>query len=130
MSSLSTLKECECVAKRSGVGGQSTISGLIETKQHGTYEIDRRTGLLGQKEAAGTSEEPGAMLALQNENALLRGENTTLKKQVEDLTKKLLHDQHATNEYREPISTQQKSTMYSWVKQYLQTATAFTVAAA
>ncbi|MCD7452179.1 hypothetical protein HAX54_015368 [Datura stramonium] len=37
------------------------------------------------------------VLELQNENALLKAENTALKKQLEDLTQQMLCDQHAAN---------------------------------
>ncbi|MCE3050465.1 hypothetical protein HAX54_047282 [Datura stramonium] len=102
------IEKCECMAKRSGVGVHSTILGLIEVQRHGTEEIDRLTMLLAQGEAylallkaeqttTGTSWEPGAMLALQNKNALLREENCALKKHVEDLAQQLLCDLDAAN---------------------------------
>ncbi|MCE3216999.1 hypothetical protein HAX54_009966 [Datura stramonium] len=76
-------------------GEYSTISGLIEVQICGTEEIDRLTMPLAQGEvdlallkaeqtAAGTSWEPGAVLALQNENALLREETNALNKYVEN----------------------------------------------
>ncbi|MCD9644917.1 hypothetical protein HAX54_033443, partial [Datura stramonium] len=96
------------MAKRSSVGVQSTILGLIEVQRHGTEEINRLKMLLAQGEAdlallksdqttAGTSWEPGAMLALQNKNALLREENCALKKHVEDLAQQLCCDPDAAN---------------------------------
>lgn len=36
MFTLSMLEKCECVAKRSGVGVQSTIFGLIEAQRRGS----------------------------------------------------------------------------------------------
>ncbi|MCD9560829.1 hypothetical protein HAX54_019635 [Datura stramonium] len=68
---------------------QSTILGLIEVQIRGTEEIDRLAMLLAQGEAdlallkadqtTAVSWEPGAMLALQNKNVLLREENCVLK---------------------------------------------------
>ncbi|MCD7455116.1 hypothetical protein HAX54_027057 [Datura stramonium] len=93
------LEVCEFVAKRGGIGVQSMISGLIEAQRHGTEEINRLTMFLTQRKtdlallrAEQTSGEPGAMLALQNENALLKDENTALKKQLEDLTQNQLKE--------------------------------------
>ncbi|MCD7461848.1 hypothetical protein HAX54_047237 [Datura stramonium] len=93
MFTLSTLEECECVAKRGGVGVQSMISGLIDAYQHAMEEVDH--SLLAQKEAEmvllkvaqmskETVGEPGAVLDLQCENAQLKVENTSLRKQLEN----------------------------------------------
>ncbi|MCE3215774.1 hypothetical protein HAX54_003421, partial [Datura stramonium] len=105
------IEKCECMAKKSDVGVQSTILGLIEVQRRGTEEIDRLTMLLAQGETnlallkaeqttSGTSWEPGVMLALQNKNALLREENYALKKHVEDLAQQLLCDTNAANARR------------------------------
>ncbi|MCE2055717.1 hypothetical protein HAX54_043271, partial [Datura stramonium] len=67
------------------------IFGLIELQRCGTEEIDRLKLLLAQKEADlallkaertthETSGEPGVVLERYNENALLKAENTALKK--------------------------------------------------
>ncbi|MCD7459536.1 hypothetical protein HAX54_041200 [Datura stramonium] len=65
MFTLSALEECECVAKRGGVGVQSTISRLIDAQQHATKETS--------KEIVG---EPRAVLDLECENSQLKVENT------------------------------------------------------
>ncbi|MCE5167385.1 hypothetical protein HAX54_051949, partial [Datura stramonium] len=53
--------------------------------------------LKADQTTTGTSWEPGAMLALQNKNALLREENCALKKHVEDLAQQLRCDPDAAN---------------------------------
>ncbi|MCE3217007.1 hypothetical protein HAX54_010006, partial [Datura stramonium] len=50
-----------------------------------------------EQASQGTGGEPGAVLELQNENAQLKAESTTLKKLLEDLTQQMLHDQRAAN---------------------------------
>ncbi|MCD7456309.1 hypothetical protein HAX54_031226 [Datura stramonium] len=92
-----------------GPGASSMISSLIEAQRRGTEEIDRLTLLLAPKEAdlallkakqssQGIGGEPGAVLELQNTNVMLKAKNTALKKQLEDLTQQMLHDQCAANE--------------------------------
>ncbi|MCD7454954.1 hypothetical protein HAX54_026613 [Datura stramonium] len=51
MFTLSTLEECEYVAKKGGVGVQSTFSGLIDAQQYATEEVDHLSMLLTQKKA-------------------------------------------------------------------------------
>ncbi|MCE5167543.1 hypothetical protein HAX54_009049, partial [Datura stramonium] len=97
-----------CMSISGLILGKSTILGLIEVQRRGNEEIDRLAMLLSQGETylalskadqttAGTSWEPGAMLALQNKNALLREEKCALKKHVEDLAQQLHCDPDAAN---------------------------------
>ncbi|MCD7465811.1 hypothetical protein HAX54_001979 [Datura stramonium] len=87
MFTLSTLEECECVARQGGIGVQSTISGFIEAQRCGTEEIEHLTMLLAQRDAkivvlkdAQSGGEPGALMDLQEENATLKGDNAALRK--------------------------------------------------
>ncbi|MCD9561091.1 hypothetical protein HAX54_020051 [Datura stramonium] len=73
--------------------------GTVETRKQiftlSTLEEEANLGLMKVEQSSG---EPGVMLELQDENALLKDENTALKKQLEDLTQQMLRDQNATNE--------------------------------
>ncbi|MCD9645300.1 hypothetical protein HAX54_034132 [Datura stramonium] len=69
--------------------------------------IPRREAYLALLKAehtiSGTCGEPGAVLALQNENALLKDEDSSLKKQLEDMTQQMLYNQRAANERIEKL---------------------------
>ncbi|MCD7451908.1 hypothetical protein HAX54_013987 [Datura stramonium] len=100
------LEECECVAKKGGIGGQSTVSSFIEAQRRGTEEIKRLTMLVTQKDdeiavlkAAQSSEVPSALLDLQEENALLKSDNGALRKQMEELAQQMICDQRTANEW-------------------------------
>ncbi|MCD7463372.1 hypothetical protein HAX54_050432 [Datura stramonium] len=67
------------------------------TKESSKRKRDKEAKMDLLKEE-GSGEEPGAILELQNENVVLKGENTALKKQLEDLTQQMLLNQHVANE--------------------------------
>ncbi|MCD9638282.1 hypothetical protein HAX54_022154, partial [Datura stramonium] len=97
--------ECECVARQGGVGGQSTVSTLIEAQRRGTKEIERLTMLVAQRDAeiailkaSQSSAGPGALMDLQEENARFQSANASLKTQLEELTRQMICDQRAANE--------------------------------
>ncbi|MCD7462532.1 hypothetical protein HAX54_048717 [Datura stramonium] len=84
---------------------QSTVSSFTEAQHRGTEEIERLTMLLAQKDAeiavlkaAQSGEAPGALSDLQEENASLKSDNASLRKQLEDLTQQITRDQRAANE--------------------------------
>ncbi|MCD7473245.1 hypothetical protein HAX54_014968 [Datura stramonium] len=96
-----SVEEC----RPGGVGGQSTVSNLIEAQRRGTEEIKCLTMLVSQKDAeiailkaSQSSVVPGALLDLQEENAHLKSANASLKNQLEELTRQMICDQRATNE--------------------------------
>ncbi|MCD7466311.1 Homeodomain-like super protein [Datura stramonium] len=91
--------------RQGGVGGQSTVSTLIEAQRRGTEEIERLTMLVAQRDAgiailkaSQSSAGPGALMDLQEENARLQSVNASLKTQLEELTRQMICDQRAANE--------------------------------
>ncbi|MCD7464379.1 hypothetical protein HAX54_052607 [Datura stramonium] len=81
------------------------VANIKKQKCRGTEEIECLTMLVAQKDAeivvlkaSQSSAVPGALLDLQEENALLKSDNVALKKQLKELTQQMICDQHAANE--------------------------------
>ncbi|MCD7445915.1 hypothetical protein HAX54_024615 [Datura stramonium] len=58
--------------------------------------------------AAQSSEVPGALLDLQEENALLKSDNAALRKQLEELTQQMICDQRAADERIDKLAEEEK----------------------
>lgn len=97
---MSTLKECEYMLKKGGVGIYSTISQLIEAQKSSIAKIKwlHAENVILQSKLTQNSTEPGSSGSLAKENFLLKSKNARLKKQVEDLKDKMITDQRTANE--------------------------------
>ncbi|KAK4379722.1 hypothetical protein RND71_001584 [Anisodus tanguticus] len=97
---MATLKECECVPKKAGVGNTSTILALIEAQEAGTAKIQRRKAdnALLRVQLAETMQEPGSRRDLEAENDKLQVEKEKLRVKVDELQDKILQDQRTNSE--------------------------------